>query len=266
MLQKSLSDTQSQQDFRNQAIDCVGIKELRYPLKIETEKGDFFSTVAQISLGVNLDASIRGTHMSRFIEVLNDYRNSIKINQLSAFCDIILDRLDAPRALISFSFPYFKEKKAPVTGKLSLMDYQLILEIEAQKGEIDLLTKVVVPVKTLCPCSKEISNSSAHNQRAHVSCAFRLRENLSFAYIDSLISIIESSSSSELFSLLKREDEKFVTEAAYESPVFVEDLLRNVAVVLDKEDKISYFRVDAENFESIHNHNAFGYIVKDKRV
>ena len=259
-----LTDTQSQGDNRNVSIDRVGVRGLHYPLQIKTEEGSF-STIAKIDLAVNLPADVRGTHMSRFIELLHSKSQNFDLGNLNDLADLLLEKLNAEQGFISFSFPYFREKMSPITEKLSLLEYGIGLEINASGDKVDICTSIVVPVKTLCPCSKEISEASAHNQRAEVSCSFRSLESPSLGLIHRLIKEIEDSSSCELFSLLKREDEKFVTEKAYKSPVFVEDLLRNIKVRLDSYSELVWFRIEAENFESIHNHNAYGLIECDKR-
>jgi GTP cyclohydrolase I len=197
--------------------------------------------------------------MSRFIEVLNSHGPALDVHSISRIPSELLDRLDAKRAHIEFRFPFFLEKAAPVTGAIGLMDYEVAFEIDATREEQDFMLTVVVPVTTLCPCSKAISARGAHNQRGIVTYSVRFTDPI---WIEDLIRLVEKCASSELYSLLKRPDEKQVTEAAYDKPVFVEDLVRNVAAASNDQDDITWYRVEAENFESIHNHNAYAVIEK----
>lgn len=254
-----LKDTQNERDHRNLPIDRVGVKNLRYPIQIRDKARAVQSTVATVSLAVDLPHQHKGTHMSRFIEVLNSHGPVLDIHSISGIPRELLDRLKAQRAHIEFRFPFFLEKAAPVTGAPGLMDYEAIFEIDATRDEQDFILTVLVPVTTLCPCSKAISARGAHNQRGVVTFAVRFREPI---WIEDLIRLVEKSASSELYSLLKRPDEKHVTERAYDNPVFVEDLVRNVAAASNEQEDIVWYRVEAENFESIHNHNAYAVIEK----
>jgi len=254
-----LKDTQNEIDHRKIAIDRVGVKGLRYPITVLDKAHRTQNTIATVSLTVDLPHHYKGTHMSRFIEVLNEYGPVFHIDKIQKLATGLLDRLDAQQAHVDFEFPFFLEKKAPVTGAVGLMDYCVRFNAGMQKGELDFVLTVVVPVTTLCPCSKAISTSGAHNQRGQVTYAVRFKRPI---WIEDLIRLVESCASSELYSLLKRPDEKAVTERAYHNPVFVEDLVRNIAARSNAEENITWYRVEAENFESIHNHNAYALIEK----
>lgn len=252
-----LHDTQNQRDARGIAIDRVGVKNLRFPLKIRDRDHAEQSTVATVSLAVDLPHQYKGTHMSRFVEVLHAHGHVLNVADIAGMPQALMKKLDAEKAHVEFRFPYFRSKKAPVTGAEGLLDYGVIFEVNAELEKVDFIVTVEVPVTTLCPCSKAISSKGAHNQRGVVTFSVRFTEPV---WIEDLIELVESSASSELYSLLKRPDEKYVTEQAYDNPVFVEDLVRNVAIRAKKHEKISWFRVEAENFESIHNHNAYALI------
>lgn len=255
-----LKDTQNEPDYRNISIDRVGVKDLKYPIQIRDKARDAVqSTVATVSLAVDLPHQYKGTHMSRFVEVLNSHGPVLDVHSISEIPSELLDRLDAQRAHIEFRFPFFLQKEAPVTGAGGLMDYEVAFEIDATREIQDFMLTVVVPVTTLCPCSKAISARGAHNQRGTVTYGVRFTEPI---WIEDLVRLVERCASSELYSLLKRPDEKHVTEAAFDNPVFVEDLVRNVAAASDEQDDITWYRVEAENFESIHNHNAYAVIEK----
>lgn len=252
-----LHDTQSQRDARGLPIDRVGVKNLRFPLRIRDRDHAEQSTVATVSLAVDLPHHYKGTHMSRFVEVLHSHGKSLTVADIAGMPRELMKRLSAEKAHVEFRFPYFRTKKAPATGAEGLMDYGVIFEVNAEREEIDFVVTVEVPVTTLCPCSKAISARGAHNQRGIVTFAVRFREPV---WVEDLIELVEASASAELYSLLKRPDEKYVTEQAYDRPVFVEDLVRNVAVRARQHSQIRWFRVEAENFESIHNHNAYAVI------
>ncbi len=254
-----LKDTQSEPDDREIAIDRVGVKALRYPIQIRDKAREMQSTVATIGLTVDLPHHYKGTHMSRFIEVLNAHGPILHVNNLRAILDRLLERLESEKAHLDFEFPFFLEKKAPVTGAVGLMDYTVRFSATADKTNFDFILTVVVPVTTLCPCSKAISAAGAHNQRGQVTFSIRSRQPI---WIEELIRLVEKCASSELYSLLKRPDEKAVTERAYENPVFVEDLVRNIAARANRETNITWYRIEAENFESIHNHNAYALVEK----
>ena len=256
---QELKDTQNEPDDRNIAIDRVGVKSLRFPIKIRDKANSMQSTVATVSLAVDLPHHYKGTHMSRFVEVLNSHGPVLDVHSISEIPRELLDRLDAQRAHIEFRFPFFLSKAAPVTGAEGLMDYEVIFEIDTDADSEDFMLTVCVPVTTLCPCSKAISARGAHNQRGIVTYSVRFGEPI---WIEDLVRLVERCASSELYSLLKRPDEKEVTERAYDHPVFVEDLVRNVAAASNEQDNIRWYRVEAENFESIHNHNAYAVIEK----
>ncbi len=257
---KELDDVQNEPDDRNLPIDRVGVKALRYPVEIKDKSNLIQSTVATVSLAVDLPRHYKGTHMSRFVETLNAHGPQLSVRDMSAIPLELLNRLGAERAHVVFDFPFFLSKKAPATGAVGLMDYQVGFELEAYREEVDFMLRVEVPVTTLCPCSKAISSRGAHNQRGIVTFGVRFGEPI---WIEDLIGLVESCASSQLYSLLKRPDEKEVTQRAYDNPVFVEDLVRNVAVKFDAQPNILWYRIEAENFESIHNHNAYAMIVKE---
>jgi GTP cyclohydrolase I len=253
-----LTDTQNEPDNRQIAIDRVGIKNLRFPVEVIEQSGARQRTVAHVSLAVDLPEHLKGTHMSRFVEVLQAHGGCLDLRTLHVVPQELLQKLHAERAHVTFQFPFFVKKTAPVSGGTGLLDYEVRFEIECSRdGNIDILTTVMVPVATLCPCSKAISERGAHNQRGLVTYAVRSRKPL---WIEELLALVERSASCELYSLLKRPDEKYVTEKAYDNPVFVEDLVRNVAAQSNLYEDITWYRVEAENFESIHNHSAYAVI------
>lgn len=252
-----LHDTQNQRDARGIAIDRVGVKKLRFPLRIHDRDHAEQSTVATVSLAVDLPHHFKGTHMSRFVEVLHAHGHVLTVAGIAGMPQALMKKLDSEKAHVEFRFPYFRSKKAPVTGAEGLLDYGVIFEVNAEREKVDFIVTVEVPVTTLCPCSKAISSRGAHNQRGVVTLSVRFSEPV---WIEDLIELVEASASSELYSLLKRPDEKHVTEHAYDNPVFVEDLVRNVALRAKNHERLTWFRVEAENFESIHNHNAYALI------
>ena len=254
-----LTDTQMQHDSRKLPIDKAGVKSLRFPIRIRDKAHTFQNTVATISMFVDLPHQFKGTHMSRFIEVLNSHGNAVHVENIPEILAAMQQRLDAQTAHIEMDFPFFLEKAAPVTGKTGLVDYGARFEATANGSEIDFILEVRTNVTTLCPCSKAISTHGAHNQRGEVTVRIRSEKTI---WIEDVIDITEASASCQLYSLLKRQDEKAVTERAYENPVFVEDLVRNIATRLNTLDHISWYKVEAENFESIHNHNAYASIEK----
>jgi GTP cyclohydrolase I len=256
----SVEDVQSRADTRRIAIDRVGIKDIRHPVKVKDRSGDEQRTVANFNMYVNLPHNFKGTHMSRFVEILHHERE-ISVDSFRLMLTDMTTRLDAHAGHIEMSFPYFVMKRAPVSGVESLMDYQASLIGEVCHGEAQMWLKVVVPVTSLCPCSKKISERGAHNQRSHVTIKARLRDHM---WLEELIDIAESEASCELWGILKRPDEKFVTEHAYDNPKFVEDVVRDVAVRLNDEPRIAAYVVESENFESIHNHSAYALIERDK--
>lgn len=252
-----LKDTQSERDFRQIAIDRVGVKNLRYPIQVRDKAHATQSTIATIALTVDLPHEYKGTHMSRFVEALNAHGPVIHVDNIHEILASLVDRLESDKAHVDFEFPFFLEKKAPATDAIGMMDYQVRFNATLEHGQFDFELTVVVPVTTLCPCSKAISKHGAHNQRGQVTFSVRFGKPI---WIEDLIRLVEGCASSELYSLLKRPDEKVVTERAYENPVFVEDLVRNIAVRAESDPNIKWYRVEAENFESIHNHNAYALI------
>ena len=258
-----MKDTQNERDHRRIPIDRVGVRSLRFPLRIRDRDQKEQHTVAVVSLAVDLPHHYKGTHMSRFVEVLHAHGQVLDVKSIAAMPQELLHRLNAERAHTEFRFPYFRSKAAPVTKTRGLLDYGVVFEVDASGSQIDFKVTVEVPVATLCPCSKAISDRGAHNQRGLVTLAVRFTQPI---WIEDLIELVEASASCELYSALKRPDEKFVTEAAYDNPVFVEDLVRNVAVRAAKHGHISWFKVEAENFESIHNHNAYAMIEQTVNV
>jgi len=256
-----MTDVQSQRDDRNIAIDKVGVKDIRYPITVLDKKTKTQQTVALINMYVNLPRDYKGTHMSRLVEILNEHSRMISIQNFSDILLTMKKRLNAESAHIEISFSYFVMKSSPVTHSQGLMEYQCTFKGSLNKGK-DLVVAINVPINTLCPCSKEISDFGAHNQRGEVRLQVRFRK---FVWIEELITLVEEAASSEIYSVLKREDEKYVTEKAYQNPKFVEDIVRDIAKKLEYDTNITWFAVESENFESIHNHNAYAYIERDKR-
>jgi GTP cyclohydrolase IB len=254
-----LHDKQSERDYRELRIDKVGVRGLRFPIQIRDKAHALQNTVATIGLFVDLPKEFKGTHMSRFIEVLNAHGSIVHVDNIEDILHALQKKLNATASHLEMEFPYFLTKTAPVSGMESVMDYTARFEAAAIGKEIDFVLTVKANVTTLCPCSKAISTYGAHNQRGEVTVQLRFRKSI---WIEDVIEMIESSASSELYSLLKREDEKSVTERAYDNPVFVEDLVRNVAVRLNAHRDVTWYKVEAENYESIHNHNAYACIEK----
>lgn len=255
-----MRDIQSEKSKISISLDKVGIKDLSYPIIVLDRKNDIQHTVANINIYVNLPDKFRATHMSRFVEVLNEYRRNIHIDKFSEVLQKLKTVLKAKEAHVEAEFPYFIEKEAPVSKSKSLMEYKCIFKGSSKK-EDDYIIAVKVPVNTLCPCGKEMCGHS-HNQRGVVTAQVRFKKHL---WIEDLIKLVESSSSSEVFSLLKREDEKFVIEKAHRNPKFVEDVVREVAQKLEKDKNIVWYCVESENYESIHNHNAYAQVTKHKK-
>ena len=258
---KKLQDTQSQRDRRGIAIDRVGVRGLRYPIQVRDKARKLQHTIATATLTVDLPHHFKGTHMSRFVEVLNEFGPVLHVDNIRKILRDLATRLDSGNAHVTFEFPFFLEKRAPVTGAVGMMDYLVRFDATLERGRTDFIVTVTVPVTTLCPCSKAIAERGAHNQRGHVTYGLRSKKPI---WIEDMIALVEASASSELYSLLKRPDEKAVTERAYDNPVFVEDLVRNVAARSNRDRNITWYRVEAENFESIHNHNAYALV--EKRV
>jgi len=253
-----MEDIQNHRDHRNIDIDQVGVKGIRYPITVLDKDMGEQQTVAEINMYVNLPRYYKGTHMSRFVEILNEHSRRISIQNFSEILEEMKDRLNAESAHMEMNFPYFINKSAPVTGVSGLMEYKCAFKGSLNSGS-DLIIMIHVPISTLCPCSKEISDFGAHNQRGEVRLQVRFKK---FVWIEDLIKMVEESASCEVFSVLKREDEKYVTEHAYRNPMFVEDIVRDIAVKLSGDPNITWFTVESENFESIHNHNAYAYIEK----
>jgi GTP cyclohydrolase I len=254
-----LHDKQSERDHRELRIDKVGVRGMRFPIQIRDKAHSLQNTVATIGMFVDLPKEFKGTHMSRFVEVLNAHGNVVHVENITDILYAMQARLNAATSHLEMEFPFFLEKRAPVSGMSSVMDYTARFDATAIGKEIDFVLTVKVNVTTLCPCSKAISSYGAHNQRGAVTVQIRSTKAI---WIEDLIAIIEASASSELYALLKRQDEKAVTERAYENPVFVEDLVRNVALRLNAHPDVTWYKVEAENYESIHNHNAYACIEK----
>lgn len=253
-------DIQNQPDFRKIPINKVGIKGLKYPIKVLDKTKGLQSTVAQINMYVDLPHHCKGTHMSRFVEILHLFRTKVSLESLTNILEDMKKILGAKSSHIEITFPYFIEKQSPRTSSKGLMDYTCsILGSSNGKKDTDIVLKVAVPITSVCPCSKEISEYGAHNQRGEVLVSTRFDK---FIWIEEIVNLVEAKASCDIFSVLKRQDEKFVTEKAYENPKFVEDIARDVAKQLMDDKNITWFSVSAENFESIHNHSAYAYIEK----
>ncbi len=256
-----LSDVQKRRDTRQIPISKVGVKDISYPIVVMDKNHSVQHTVARVNMYVDLPHQFKGTHMSRFIEILNSYREKIALDKMEVILQQMKEKLGSSSAHLEIEFPYFIEKQAPVSGAKSLMEYTC--EFRASLAEeLDFVLGVKVPVTSLCPCSKELSQYGAHNQRSIMTVQVRYRQ---FLWIEDLIELIESCGSSPVYSLLKRQDEKFVTEMAYENPRFVEDMVREATVKLSSLDTITWFSVEAENYESIHKHSAYAAVEQDKR-
>jgi len=255
-----MPDIQKSGDSRNIAIDKVGVKDISYPIVVMDRQRKFQHTVARINMYVDLPHQFKGTHMSRFIEILNSYREEIALDKLETMLLEMKKKLGATTAHLEMEFPYFIEKKAPVSKARSLMEYTCSFSATLAE-ELDFVLGITVPVTSLCPCSKELSAYGAHNQRSNI--ALRVRYS-SFVWIEDLVALIENCGSSPLYSLLKRVDEKYVTEKAYENPKFVEDIVREVTERLTADARITWFSVEVENFESIHKHSAYACIERSK--
>jgi GTP cyclohydrolase I len=257
----TIADVQNYPDARQIAIDKVGIKAIRHPIRVLDKSGGVQHTVASFNMYVYLPHHFKGTHMSRFIEILNGYEREISVESFEHMLRQMVSRLEAQSGHVEMNFPYFVNKKAPVSGVESLMDYDVTFIGEIRDGKYLQTMKVVVPVTSLCPCSKKISEYGAHNQRSHITITAHTN---AFVWIEDIIRIAEENASSELYGLLKRPDEKFVTERAYDNPKFVEDSVRDVAAALNRDERILAYVVESENFESIHNHSAYALIERVK--
>ncbi|MGA3115554.1 MAG: GTP cyclohydrolase FolE2 [Syntrophobacteraceae bacterium] len=255
-------DVQNQADHRNISIDKVGVKDIRYPLTVMDRNNGVQHTVASINMYVNVPREFKGTHMSRFIEILNQFHGHLDIREFSSVLGVLQEHLQAESAHMEINFPYFIRKLSPVTESAGLMEYRCRIagSLDLEKG-YDLVVEVNVPITTVCPCSKEISDHGAHNQRGMVRIAVRFKR---FIWIEDLIDLVEKAASCDVYSVLKRPDEKYVTEYAYDNPKFVEDVVRDIAYDLEHDPNVCWFLVDVENFESIHNHSAYAFIERLK--
>ena len=258
-----LPDTQNTKDLRNIVINQVGIKDILHPIKFVNRDSESHPTIANFTMTVRLPANVKGTHMSRFIEILNDGECSFGIDTFMNLVQTVADKLDSSDAQIIVDFPFFRNKKAPSSGVESFLDYKVTLTGTIVNGEPELTLKVVVPVTSLCPCSKSISKYGAHNQRSHITIEAKAAKG-EIIYLEDLIDLAEEKASSELYAILKRDDEKVVTERAYENPAFVEDIVRDIAVELNANKKVNFYCLESENFESIHNHSAYALITNQK--
>jgi GTP cyclohydrolase I len=256
----AIEDVQARADNRRLPINKVGIKDIFHPVKVKDRARGEQHTVANFNMYVNLPHNFKGTHMSRFVEILHHERE-ISVDSFGALLKEMTELLDASSGHIEMTFPYFVMKTAPVSGVESLMNYQATIFGEHRDGDTSVWLKVVVPTTSLCPCSKKISDYGAHNQRSHITVTAKLTEHM---WLEELIDIAESEASCEVYGILKRPDEKFVTERAYDNPKFVEDTVRDVAVALNKDKRVRAYVVESENFESIHNHSAYAMIEHDK--
>jgi GTP cyclohydrolase I len=256
-----IPDVQGSVDTRHLAIDKVGIKDIKHPVRVKDRSGREQYTIANFNMYVDLPQDFKGTHMSRFVEILNEHEYEITVQSFKQMLTEMIHRLEAKSGHIEMTFTYFVRKSAPISEVKSLLDYQVTFIGEVAEGLPSITVKVVIPVTSLCPCSKKISKYGAHNQRSHVTVSAKTN---GFLWIEDLIDIVEQEASCELYGLLKRPDEKYVTERAYENPKFVEDMVRDVATKLNRDPRVAAYIVESENFESIHNHSAYAMIRKDK--
>ena len=263
MNKQTIEDVQARHDSREIPINRVGIKDISHPVSVVNRDGSTSASIATFSMSVSLPGDQKGTHMSRFLQILNETETIISAKKFNRMLVDMAERLQAQSGYIELQFPYFIEKTAPVSGVKSLMDYQVNLVGQIDQGHVDATLEVTVPVKSLCPCSKQISEYGAHNQRSHLTVGINCSNGI---WLDELIKTVEAQASAELFAILKRPDEKYITERAYNNPKFVEDVVRDVANNLDENDKIARYYVHAENFESIHNHSAFAIVEHDKTI
>ena len=256
-----MKDIQNQRDYRNIPIDKVGIKNLRYPITVLDRRNGYQHTVASINMYVDLPHKYKGTHMSRFVELLHLFRPEVSLKRISVVLEKMKQHLNAASAVIEVTFPYFIEKKAPISGSPGLLDYTCrIVGSSDPEGKVDLVSEVIVPITSVCPCSKEISEIGAHNQRGEVRLSTRFNK---FIWMEDMIELVEACASCEVYSVLKRIDEKCVTERGFSNPKFVEDIVRDIAKKIKEDSNITWFSVSAENFESIHNHSAYAHITSE---
>jgi GTP cyclohydrolase I len=259
---EQMQDVQKSRDTRKIPINKVGVKDISYPIVVMDKRRKLQHTVARVNMYVDLPHHFKGTHMSRFIEIFNACRENIGLSNMETILRKMKEKLGANSAHLEIEFPYFIEKKAPVSGAVSLMEYTCEF-IGSLTDELDFVLGIKIPITSLCPCSKELSRYGAHNQRSIITLKVRYRD---FVWIEDLVEEMEKCGSSPLFSLLKRADEKYVTEQAYENPRFVEDIVREATLILSRDDNITWFSVEVENFESIHKHSAYAAIERDKRT
>ncbi len=256
-----MPDVQGSADTRHIAIDKVGIKDIKHPVRVRDRSGREQHTIANFNMYVSLPHNFKGTHMSRFVEILNEHEYEITVDSFKDMLVEMTRRLEAQAGHIEMVFTYFVIKSAPVSGVKSLLDYEVTFIGEITGDKPIITVKVTVPVTSLCPCSKKISRHGAHNQRSHVTVTAKTN---GFLWIEDLIDLVEEKASCQLYGLLKRPDEKYVTEHAYEHPKFVEDMVRDIALNLNKDHRVAAYMVESENFESIHNHSAYAMIQKCK--
>jgi len=250
---RPIADVQSSADTRHIAIDKVGVKDIRHPVIVKDRSEGLQHTIATFNMYVNLPHNFKGTHMSRFVEILNSHDREISVDSFKDMLSEMAERLEAESGHIEMRFAYFINKRAPVSGVQSLLDYDVTLIGEIHHGVPVMYIKVMIPVTSLCPCSKEISAYGAHNQRSHVTVQVRTE---GFVWIEEIIDLVETEASCQLYGLLKRPDEKYVTEYAYDHPKFVEDMVRDVAMRINCDARFSAYTIESENFESIHNQMA----------
>ncbi len=263
-----MPDVQALRDTRLVAIDRVGVKDVVYPMRLATAEGGEQSTIATINMYVALPHHQKGTHMSRFLEVLNEHAGDqscapLTPSKIPVLTRAIKERLEAEEAHFSANFTYFISKPAPVTGVRGLMNYEVTFECMAN-GTDDLVMTVAAPATSLCPCSKEISQYGAHNQRCRIEA--KIRTHGPMLWIEQLVTLLEAAASVPVFAVLKRPDEKWVTEKAYENPKFVEDIVRDLSIAMQADERIAWYSINSENYESIHSHNAYAQITRDKRA
>lgn len=263
MKNNNLPDTQSNSDNRNILINKAGIKNILHPINFINAKKENCPSIGKFTMAVSLPANTKGTHMSRFIEILNEKECTFSIQNFSELINRVSNKLESDNAYVDVQFTFFKKKLAPSSKSKGFIDYQITLSGSLTNNVNNLLTKVLVPVTSLCPCSKSISKYGAHNQRSHITIQVKVKDINKFN-IEYLIDLAEKKASCELYPILKRADEKLITERAYENPAFVEDIVRDIAIELNNNENIYYYCVESENFESIHNHSAYAVIEKQK--
>jgi GTP cyclohydrolase I len=258
---EALADIQSTADKRNIAIDKVGVRNVQYPIVVLDRANERQHTIGNFTLTVHLPHEFKGTHMSRFLEVLGEQHREVSVHGIPTLLQLLKERLDSEASHIEVTFPFFMEKAAPVTGKSGMMPYTCGFIAECNGGKVDFVMTLSVPVTTLCPCSKEIADRGAHNQRGIVSVKLRTNDHVWF---EEVIELIEGAASCALYPVLKRPDEKWVTEKAYDNPRFVEDMVREVALKFDADSRVTWYEIEVENQESIHAHNAYAFLERTK--